>query len=387
MNFRSYKKILSNQVSGFCPESDWKKSSREALLAQIRQTKVWQQPEESSFFGSAFSAMFARHMLKPVLAGFLVFTTIIYSSIFTVQTAKASLPGDMIYPVKLGIENVRVGLVFSESKKAELEVQFAGTRLEEVKEVIGKEVLQGLAPEITKQNKKEVQRDIKKAIQEFSENIGSVQKRLEKIEIEQKSSEKVLEISKLVNEKTTELEQDLIKIKEKIIEKPVVSEPIIAEVESIESVINESTDIEETVETIEEIIPTDEIQVKDQYIEVLEATETATGTTSNQLALDEESDQEDEDFLESIEIALDTIDKANTKSLEVFVVKASESNNENTKQNAVEKLQSKIEKVEKDITNVGDKITKITEKSTTQNMDEQEMTVNKDEDSDKIEEN
>ncbi|PIZ80987.1 MAG: hypothetical protein COY02_03205, partial [Parcubacteria group bacterium CG_4_10_14_0_2_um_filter_41_6] len=93
MRFRSYKKTLSKSVIGFSPDSDWKKSSRDALLARIRQTEHWQEPEKSHSFGSIFSTMIAPAMLKPVLASLLVVSLTMSGSIFAVQAAKASLPG------------------------------------------------------------------------------------------------------------------------------------------------------------------------------------------------------------------------------------------------------------------------------------------------------
>ncbi|PIQ78001.1 MAG: hypothetical protein COV79_05650, partial [Parcubacteria group bacterium CG11_big_fil_rev_8_21_14_0_20_41_14] len=351
MRFRSYKKTLSKSVIGFSPDSDWKKSSRDALLARIRQTEHWQEPEKSHSFGSIFSTMIAPAMLKPVLASLLVVSLTMSGSIFAVQAAKASLPGDTLYSVKLGIEDVQVGLVFSEKKKAELEVKFAGTRLKEVKEVIENDI----------QTKKQAQNSIKKAIQNFNDNLGSVQKRLEKIENEPKSEVKALEISKLVNEKTTELESDLLEIKEKIASKDALSVPVVEALDSVESE-NPIPESEQAISNDSEQSAIAEDQEKSaQETESQEANaqksdvsqkeesfvsqETVNKNTGETLA--QETKREGKELLDTLELALTALDDANTKSLEVFVGKAVESKNEEVKKDAVEKLQNKIEKVEK----------------------------------------
>jgi len=379
MRFRSYKKTLSKSVIGFSPDSDWKKSSRDALLARIRQTEHWQEPEKSHSFGSIFSTMIAPAMLKPVLASLLVVSLTMTGSVFAVQAAKASLPGDTLYSVKLGIEDVQVGLVFSEKKKAELEVKFAGTRLKEVKEVIENDI----------QTKKQAQNSIKKAIQNFNDNLGSVQKRLEKIENEPKSEVKALEISKLVNEKTTELESDLLEIKEKIASKDALSVPVVEALDSVESE-NPIPESEQAISNDSEQSAIAEDQEKSaQETESQEANaqksdvsqkeesfvsqETVNKNTGETLA--QETKREGKELLDTLELALTALDDANTKSLEVFVGKAVESKNEEVKKDAVEKLQNKIEKVEKHITDTQEKIEKITEKTTTQNLGKESIEV------------
>jgi hypothetical protein len=73
---------------------------------------------------------------KPALA-IIFIATLILSLIGsgTVYASQASLPGDRLYPVKLTVEDGLLGLS-SDARSAELSLQYAGERVEELKELI-----------------------------------------------------------------------------------------------------------------------------------------------------------------------------------------------------------------------------------------------------------
>ena len=278
--------------------------------------------------------MFSMHILKPAMAVFLVFSITAYSSVATAQAAKASLPGDALYPVKLGIEQVQVGLVFSEERKAELEVRFAGTRLEEVKEIIKNQSV----IENTVKNTEQAQKNIQKAMDNFSDNLGSVKKRLEKIEENNESQEKTLQISKLVNEKTTKLEENLLEMKEKI------STAVLADAVITQDII----DLKEEAKAQEAI--NNETQEDDQNQEISIITENLATTTGNIITATSTAEVQEptssEKLIKTLNVALEKVDETNTKSLEVFVGKAAISDNQDIKKEAVEKIQEKVQKIE-----------------------------------------
>ncbi len=360
MRLGNYKKALSNTTSKISADEDFKDSSRGDILAQIRSSKEWQTSNSSNSqkLGNNFTMVFARHAFKPLLASFLILSLISYSSVVTVQAAKASLPGDTLYQVKLGIEDVQVGLVFSEEKKAELEVEFAGNRLEEVQEII-----------LLDQSKEETNQLISQAMERFNDDLGSVQDRLVKIEEEEASEETVLEISKLVNDKTNELTDNLLEIREKIVEnesivevveEPVAREPDVLEEEFIaeefiakEKIEDDSTTEDQAEEATEE--PEDGTEELDQQEDVSDVYIEGADLGSQ--------DSEDIAILETLDVALDIIDETNIKSLEVFVEQAADSDSEEVKQEAVEKIQDKIEKIEKDIVETEEKIESVTHAS------------------------
>ena len=209
MNYYRFRKTLKHSTSGINADQEWKNTTREMLLSQIRTSSPWKESstQTHSKFGSLFDIVFARYVLKPVAVAMLAITVVFSTAFGTVQAAQASLPGETLYPVKLGIEQAQVSLAFSEERKTELEMSFADVRLHEVVEIIQTEQQE-------EEEVDDININIKTAIIGFSEKMDSVQKRLEKIEQEETSEEVVLEISGLVNEKTLVLEENLLEIKD-----------------------------------------------------------------------------------------------------------------------------------------------------------------------------
>jgi len=57
----------------------------------------------------------------------------------TVAASNDSLPGDLLYPVKTGVEQVRMWLATTDTGKAKLHAQFANRRIEEIIRIIEKD--------------------------------------------------------------------------------------------------------------------------------------------------------------------------------------------------------------------------------------------------------
>ncbi len=56
----------------------------------------------------------------------------------TAYASQSSLPGDVLYPVKLGTENIRLAFAGADADKAELCLEFASSRVEEMTALVGK---------------------------------------------------------------------------------------------------------------------------------------------------------------------------------------------------------------------------------------------------------
>ena len=56
----------------------------------------------------------------------------------TAYASQSSLPGDTLYPVKLGTEQLQRVITFNDAAEVELELKFANTRLEEIEAIAGK---------------------------------------------------------------------------------------------------------------------------------------------------------------------------------------------------------------------------------------------------------
>ncbi|MBI2050370.1 MAG: hypothetical protein HYT31_01015 [Parcubacteria group bacterium] len=343
MRFSRFIKQLSASRTTLYSQESWRLSVREALLAEIRRSHVWQdapaEVRDRAFFSQLFHTLFAQAILKPAVAFVLIFAVVSYSSVSTVQAARASLPGDALYSVKLGLEAAQVGVAFSESKKAELEISFATSRLLEVNQILKQDTTAESAPHI------------EQAMKRFSNDLHSVQKRLEKMGQEEKSEEKVLKISGLVNTATIQLAEDLLVIKEQLSEqKSAPQAPETGESGSSPKDMPPGSGAEPE--------PAGGADAVTLPAEAASSTQQALGTSTTTPAVAEEGvspkdAQADSaagrDLLATLDSALDAVDQANIKSLEVFVGKAQTSKSETVQQEAVDKIQKKIDKIEKNI--------------------------------------
>lgn len=74
-------------------------------------------------------------MLKPMAASLALFVFAVVGSVSVVGAAAHALPGDNLYPVKLGIEKAQLTLAVDAQTRAQLRVEFASRRLEEMVEI------------------------------------------------------------------------------------------------------------------------------------------------------------------------------------------------------------------------------------------------------------
>lgn len=74
-------------------------------------------------------------MLKPMAASLAVFVFAVVGSVAVVGAAAHALPGNNLYSVKLGIEKAQLALAVDTEARAQLRVEFASRRLEEMVEI------------------------------------------------------------------------------------------------------------------------------------------------------------------------------------------------------------------------------------------------------------
>ncbi len=111
-------------------EAEDKQSVRANLLRQIRQVK---RPGRVSF-ADILSLGLPRQLAgaRAVAATLVIALLVGALGTGTAYASQSSIPGDVLYPVKTGTESVRLWAAGSPVAKAELNVQFAGKRLEEL---------------------------------------------------------------------------------------------------------------------------------------------------------------------------------------------------------------------------------------------------------------
>lgn len=173
------------------PSQSFKARARIEILAEVQRSPLCQ---PDIFSARSFSNLGL--LLRPAGMMILIMALVLSGgSIATVAAAKSSLPGDILYPVKIGLERAQINLAFSEQKQTELEMNFANSRLEEVNKIIAQADSEAKAT--TKAN-------ITQAMDHFASSLNSVQDKLKNAPVE---------VSKLVSQKTTALEDNLLQIK------------------------------------------------------------------------------------------------------------------------------------------------------------------------------
>lgn len=212
---------MANQA--LVPDKDWSALCRERLLSGARASRAWQEAglagtDEKAGFTDVLTDLlrFRPISWRPVLATMAAVAIIASSSIATVSAARASLPGDVLYPVKIGLEKAQITLTASSKKKAELSMANALTRIKEVKEIIKKDKAAGQATPDSAAH-------IAEAIKNFNDNISGLQKQLEAVKQTDQPGD-ALAVSKLVNDKTDDLASNLSEIKEGL-DKAVLAAP------------------------------------------------------------------------------------------------------------------------------------------------------------------
>lgn len=133
------KQYLIKQLEGLnskvTSDRKWKKAQRQILLSQWRSQVeevpgAFQLEKEYAIFGVF------RWLLKPVV---MLFVLVMGSGYVGVWASENSLPGDLLYPIKITSEKIQVKLTFDEHKKAELHVELAKKRTDEIKQLKQKE--------------------------------------------------------------------------------------------------------------------------------------------------------------------------------------------------------------------------------------------------------
>ena len=187
------------ELKNIKPREDWVNSQRELLLSQIT-TQSIAKPQSFLVNGwyLAKSLMpigilrFAARAIG-VFAGLMVL--VFSTGMFGVNASRGSLPGDMLYQVKLTSEKVKVGFTMKEEKKAVLYVQFAEERVKEIETVSQKPS----SMEIKKEQ-------IKVAAIGLKNEMTKTNETLDKVKQDQTNAKDVLQTVKNVDQKTAELE-------------------------------------------------------------------------------------------------------------------------------------------------------------------------------------
>lgn len=222
------KNAVTNQIrllKDIKPSPDWLKSQRSSLLVNIPQPesgkKTWSLP---GFLVPTRLPARQEFAFKPVMVSLLLLGLIFGGGFLTVQASKGSLSGDLLYPVKIAIEKVKIKLSVQETK-SRLQAEFIEIRAEELSKII----------EETK-DLSEKREQVVKTVDKLQAQVLSAREYLGNIEIRQVEPEQIVRTIDMVSEKTAQSEKVLTEIKEKL-----TSEDSKEVVEAIDTAVKETS--------------------------------------------------------------------------------------------------------------------------------------------------
>lgn len=188
------------------PKKEWVNEFRSTLMMGVKNT-VANEPRSFAFSKNVLDIatfIFPKEQLRLVARSATVLTLvlgIVFSgSITTVSAALNSIPGDFLYPLKLMTEGAQVRLANGDTEKAELHVEFASRRIQEVVKINENEEDLG-------DNKARTA----VAVRGFKQEMVTVNKYMEQSEPEQAAA-----IAKIVDAKSVENEQILLTVEKTI---------------------------------------------------------------------------------------------------------------------------------------------------------------------------
>jgi len=190
------------------PDRDWVASHRELLLSQItsQATAKPQSVVVNSWFlaKSLMPTSVLKFLARPVGVITAVFLVVFGSGIFGVSASRNSVPGDLLYNVKLTGEKMKVS-ISNTREQVKLHAEFAAERVKEIEKLVVSE----------NNNNEEKKAKIIVAVNGLENEMKQAQSKLEDAKEDNKDSV-VVEIAKQVDAKTAEISESINKNKEQL---------------------------------------------------------------------------------------------------------------------------------------------------------------------------
>ena len=188
------------------PRAEWKNSSRELLLSQISaqtENSKTSVPKNVWFFTkSIMPSSVLRFVAQPIGVMSVILLFVAGTGILGVNASKTSLPGDLLYPVKLTSEKVSLSLTINDSKKAEKHLEYAEERVNEM-EAVSAQPLED----------KDKKAKMKQAVSGLMDQMEGAQIQLDKVKdagsIGQSENKIIVEVALGVDKKAEELSQKI----------------------------------------------------------------------------------------------------------------------------------------------------------------------------------
>lgn len=180
------------------PDSAWKAANREILMSQIQPQAANAEPPAGNYYRLYFWNVFQTRVARPVMLSCLVvFAYLGYTAMVTV--ASASLPGDMLYPIKTTTEQLQLALTFGDEGKVKLQMDFVSRRADELQQIVRK------TDDTPEQKKDKVSQTVKK----ITHDVKAVNEKLDRVAAQSEVAE-TIKLAKEVDDKTLKVEKDIV---------------------------------------------------------------------------------------------------------------------------------------------------------------------------------
>lgn len=222
------------EVNGLVnPDRAWVLQNKEKLMAQVNNTIIkkeksfslvsaWDKAWQGAYIFSPSRMVYA--VARPVLVVLLIIGTVSGGWVASVGATQNCLPGDMCYSVKLATEKTQemvVSVTGSNTSKTQLQLEFASRRAKEIKKVV--EV-------------KGTDQSAKEAIQHLQDSIKSANEGVK--DVAQTNPDKVVEMAKDVNTKTSEIVNTLKEVQQQTTN--VISKDLAKDVVETKKLVNDA---------------------------------------------------------------------------------------------------------------------------------------------------
>jgi len=175
-----------NNLKKIKPGIDYKSKNRELLLTQIYNTAE-AKPADFSFgfttYLQQYVSEFADFIAQPAMVVGFVLVSLLGGGLFGATASKGTKPGDSLYVAKRISEKTQLALTFGEKEKAQLRIDFAGNRVEEIEQVLAD----------NKENNAETKKTVNDLVNNVKSEVGAAKNGLQKINKNAKIETKVTE--------------------------------------------------------------------------------------------------------------------------------------------------------------------------------------------------
>ena len=177
------------------PSSNWLKAQRSNLLLEISQSDKPSPAWKLSDF------LLPRFSFSRAVVSFLFISLMFSGGFLAAGVAQESLAGDLLYPIKLAVEKIKIK-VSNQDTKSKLRAEYMGVRVQELSDLIDSE-----------QNLTEGRKKIVRTVDVLQAQVLNTRLNLDKIKDAQ--PEKAIKMTELITEQTLKSEKILIEVKEK----------------------------------------------------------------------------------------------------------------------------------------------------------------------------